>query len=105
MSTDTEPPSTKISLRYDEKSEEWLARDDITGITARAPTREAALTALDEAIANHAEKQSSQTIDADDPFFTAPSYNSGKNSIAKHADEYLAEDSYRDKISSDSDSA
>jgi len=56
MSMDTgDPTATDISLTCDEEADQWRARDETRGVTVRASTREAALDALDEAVADDGE--------------------------------------------------
>lgn len=105
MSTNTGgPTATDISLTYDEEADQWHARDETRGVTVRANTREAALDALDEAVANKDETAPDVEVDSDDPFFTPPTFSSGRSDVSQNVDEYLAEDTYRDKLSSEEDS-
>lgn len=59
------PRPTQITLTY--ADEEWLARDEGTGLTGRGETRRAALAALDAAI-DRADVDDSE-VPADDPLF------------------------------------
>lgn len=106
MSTDTgSPTATNIKLTYDDDAEHWIARDEETGVTTRAPTRQAALEALDEAVADRTEGDTTEwEIDPDDPFFSAPAFSSGTSDVSENVDEYLAEGIYRDKVAPDDES-
>ncbi len=105
MSTNTHGPTvTDISLTYDEEADQWRARDEARGVTVRAATREEALDALDEAVANASETDRDIEIDSDDPFFTAPTFSSGRSDVSRNVDEYLAEDTGRDKLRADEES-
>jgi acid phosphatase class B len=95
------PTATDISLTYDEEGDQWRARDETRGVTVRASTRAAALDALDAAVANDGETDPHIEVDTDDPFFTAPTFSSGQPDVSRNVDEYLAEDTYRDKLGSD----
>lgn len=101
MSTGTGPPAiTKITLTYDDDGDYWVATDEQTGVTAQAPTREMALAALDDAIANRTDGEEREgEIPPDDPFFTAPTFASGKSDISENVDAYLVASS--DRTSSD----
>ena len=102
MSMDTgDPTATDISLTYDEEADQWRARDETRDVTVRASTREAALDALDEAVADDGETDPDVEVDADDPLFTTPTFSSGRSDVSRNVDEYLAEDTYRDKLGSD----
>ena len=102
MRIDTgDPTATDISLTYDEEADQWRARDETRGVTVRANTREAALDSLDEAVANDGETDPDVEVDADDPFFTLPTFSSGRSDVSLNVDEHLAEDTYRDKLGSD----
>jgi acid phosphatase class B len=96
-----DPTATDISLVYDEAADQWCARDETRGVTVRASTREAALDALDEAVADDGGTDPDVGVDADDPFFTAPTFSSGRSPVSLNVDEYLAENTYRDKLDSD----
>lgn len=98
------PTATDISLTYDEEADQWRARDETRGVTVRANTRQAALAALDEAVAKEGKTVPDVEVNADDPFFTAPTFSSGQSDVSRNVDEYLAEDTYRDKLGSDEDS-
>ena len=51
MSIQQEPPEQTITLK--ERADYWVAIHEETGVGAQAPTREAALDELDEAVALH----------------------------------------------------
>ena len=51
MSIQKEPPEQTITLK--ERADYWVAIHEETGVGAQAPTREAALDELDEAVALH----------------------------------------------------
>ncbi|MFB6168838.1 MAG: hypothetical protein ABEJ43_08325, partial [Haloferacaceae archaeon] len=90
-----------ISLTYHEEADQWRARDEARGVTVRAATREEALDALDEAVANASGTDCDVEVSSDDPFFTTPTFSSGRSDISRNIDEYLAEDTSRDKLGSD----
>lgn len=100
MSTNTGPPiATKITLMYEEDDDSWTAREENRGVTVRAATRDAALQALDEAIADRdSVDRSSREIDPEDPFFSAPTYSSGRTDVSRNVDDHLAEATSRDKL-------
>ncbi|MFC6942699.1 hypothetical protein ACFQE8_22520 [Salinirubellus sp. GCM10025818] len=110
MSTNTgSPATTRITLTYEEGADDedgyWIARDDKRGVTVQAPTREEALEALDEAVANRTGSAEHEwEIGSDDPFFSAPTFSSGQSDVSENVDEYLTEDLYRDKVASDDES-
>lgn len=95
------PTATEITLTYDEDGDYWLARDETRGVTAQAAARGAALEALDEAVANATPDDIHVEIDPEDPFFSAPTFSSDRSDVSRHVDEYLAEDTYRDKVTLD----
>jgi len=70
----------------------------------RARIWEAALNALDQAVANESETGPDVEVDADNPFFTAPTFSSGQSDVSRNVDECLAEDTYRDTLGSDQSS-
>jgi hypothetical protein len=96
-----DPTATDSSLTYDEEADQWRARDETRGVAVRASTREAALDALEEAVADDGETDPNVEVDADGPFFTAPTFSSGRSDVSRNVDEYLAEDTYQDKLGSD----
>lgn len=110
MSTNTDSPTTtKITLTDEDGADAedgyWIARDDTRGVTVKAPTREEALEALDEAVANRTGSAKHEwEIEPDDPFFSAPTFSSGHADVSENVDEYLAEDIYRDKVAPDDES-
>jgi predicted RNase H-like HicB family nuclease len=59
MSTDADdageevPSPVNISLSLGENGETWVARDEDTGVSSQGPTRRAALSNLDEAVAGY----------------------------------------------------
>jgi hypothetical protein len=104
MSTNTGGlTATDISLTYDETADQWRARDETRGVTVRASTREAALDALDEVVASEDKTDPDMEVGADDPFFTAPTFSSGRSDISRNLDEYLAEDTSLDSPDSEED--
>lgn len=65
-------PSSKIVL-VQEDDGDWCATDEHTATSARGPTREAALRALDDAL--RADRDGTdEEIAADDPVFSAPTF-------------------------------
>ena len=110
MSTNTgSPATTRITLTYEEGTDDeggyWIARDDKRGVTVQASTREEALEALDEAVANRTGSAEHEwEISPDDPFFSAPTFSSGHSDVSENVDEYLTEDIYRDKVAPDDES-
>lgn len=99
------PPSTKITLMYDDEGDYWLATDETTGVTVQAPTRDQALDALDDALADRARDEAREVeIPPDDPFFTAPTFASGQADISEHVDAYLVAGSERDPRTADDES-
>lgn len=63
MSTQEEPPEQTITLK--KRADYWLAIDEETGVGAQAPTRAAALTELDEAVALHGNDATQPVEDED----------------------------------------
>lgn len=104
MSTGTgAPATTKITLTYED--DVWLATDEKTGVTAQAATREAALAALDEAVAAHTDHDESEIdLAPDDSFFAAATFSSGKSDISENVDSYLVAGSDRDTSAADDES-
>lgn len=96
------PAPTKITLTYEEDA--WLATDETTGVTAQAATREAALAALDEAVATHTDQEASEVdLAPDDSFFVAATFSSGTSDISENVDTYLVSGSDRDMSAADDD--
>jgi hypothetical protein len=68
MSTGSDDPQpTKITLTY--ADDEWVARDEKTGLTGRGSSRKAALDALDETLADSSVDEPG-AIPANDPLFS-----------------------------------
>lgn len=84
MSTEADdPPSTKITLTYEDGR--WVARDEDTGMTRERDSRTAALAALDAAI-----EGGDGAIDPDDPFWDAePVTPGGPTDLSANVDDYL----------------
>jgi len=105
MSMDTgEPTTTEISLTDDEDAEQWLARDEARGVTARGKSREDALKALNDAVARSVESGHEFEISSEDPFFAAPTFSSGRSDISENVDEHLSGAVYQDKLGSGEES-
>jgi hypothetical protein len=62
-----DPQPTKITLTY--TGDDWVARDEKTGSTGRGSSREAALDALDETLADSSVDEPG-AIPANDPLFS-----------------------------------
>jgi len=78
-----EPPSTKITLTYEDGR--WVARDERTGTARSGPSRSDALAALDAAIENETD-----SIDPEDPFWDAEPVAAGTpTDVSGNVDEYL----------------
>jgi hypothetical protein len=82
-----DPTATDSSLTYDEEADQWRARDETRGVTVQANTREPALDALDEAVADDGETDLAVGVDAADPFVTAPTLSSGRSAVSRNVDE------------------
>jgi len=77
-----EPPSTNITLRYEDGR--WVARDEDAGVSREGETRSDALASLDAAIDG-----SDGAIDPDDPFWDADPVRAGLPSdLSANVDEY-----------------
>lgn len=93
------PLSNEITLTFE--NDHWIATDEQRDIRVEAPTREQALEALDVAVAAQTDAiDLDHEIDADDPFFTAPTFSSGSAAVSEHADAYLTDAIARDKLDS-----
>jgi len=84
MSTEVEePPSTKITLTYEDGY--WVARERYTGMSRRAESRNDALAALDAAI-----EGAEGAINPDDPFWDAePVTCDAPSDLSANVDDYL----------------
>jgi hypothetical protein len=92
MRSDSDDPRpTKITLTY--ADDEWVARDEQTGLTGRGSSREAALEALDETLAD-ASREEPSAIPADDPLFSGRGFFSSDGSFdTTEIDDVLYSDS------------
>jgi hypothetical protein len=96
MSTNSDRPAAKrITLLYDDEEEQWLARDETRKVTARSSTREGALEALDDAVVRATTGEREVVVGSDDPFFSAPSFSSGRSDVSQNVDEYLTQYLFR----------
>jgi hypothetical protein len=88
MDADT-PSATYIMLSYED--DHWVAEDVERGVSVEASTREGVLAALDSAIKSRCEQRDIGEISPDDPFFSAPTFSSGRSDVSENVDEYLSD--------------